>query len=93
MEALMTWAKENFDLICLLVGVIGVILAVISLFHELNERKRKKDELKNQIAAKEATLKAMKSSMEAGFNVQEYGSLNMQMSALQAEIEELKKQL
>ena len=54
MDAISTWAKENFDLISLLVGIIAV---------------------------------------KAGFNALEYGSLEMQKSALQAEIEQLKKQL
>lgn len=35
----MTWAKENFDLITLLVGMVGVIVAVISLFYEIKRRK------------------------------------------------------
>ena len=39
---LMTWAKENFDLITLLVGVIGVVIAVISLFYELKKKKAQK---------------------------------------------------
>jgi uncharacterized membrane protein len=39
MDAIMTWAKENFDLITLLVGMVGVIVAVISLFYEIKRRK------------------------------------------------------
>lgn len=35
----MTWAKENFDLITLLVGMVGVVVAVISLFYEIERRK------------------------------------------------------
>lgn len=93
MDTLVTWAKENFDVISLLVGLIGVIIAFISLVHELNGRKRKKSDLKNQIATKEAQLRAMEMSMKAGFNALEYGGLEMQKSALQAEIEQLKKQL
>ena len=42
MEAITTWAKENYDLICLLVGVIGVIIAFISLIYEIKKRKAKK---------------------------------------------------
>ena len=44
MESLSTWAKENFQLISLLVGVIGVIFAVISLMYELKRRKDKKND-------------------------------------------------
>ena len=35
----MTWAKENFDLITLLVGMVGVVVTVISLFYEIKRRK------------------------------------------------------
>ena len=45
MDAISTWAKENFDLISLLVGFIGVVIAVISLFYEIRKKKalKKKD--------------------------------------------------
>jgi uncharacterized membrane protein len=39
MDAITTWAKENFDLITLLVGMVGVVVAVISLFYEIKRRK------------------------------------------------------
>lgn len=42
-NGLMTWAKENYDLICLLVGLIGVVLAFISLFVEVKKKKAKKN--------------------------------------------------
>ena len=35
----MTWAKENYDLISLFVGVVGVIIAVISLMYEIKKKK------------------------------------------------------
>ncbi len=93
MDTIVQWAKENYDLISLVIGLVGVIIGIISVVHELNERKRKKNALKSQIAKKEAQFKAMEMSMKAGFNVLEYGSLEMQKSALLAEIEQLKKQL
>jgi len=31
----MSWAKENFDLICLLVGVLGVIISIVTLIYEM----------------------------------------------------------
>ncbi|MBQ1634936.1 MAG: hypothetical protein II050_09650 [Bacteroidaceae bacterium] len=31
METIITWAKENYDLICLGVGVLGVLIGIISL--------------------------------------------------------------
>ena len=42
MEALISWAKENFDLITLLVGVVGVLIAILSLVDEIRKRKNKK---------------------------------------------------
>lgn len=42
MDALMTWAKENYNLISLFVGVVGVIIAVISLMYEIKKKKEKK---------------------------------------------------
>ena len=38
----MLWAKENFDLICLLVGLIGVVIAFISLIDEIKKKKNGK---------------------------------------------------
>ena len=41
MEAIMDWAKENFNLISLFVGIIGVVIAVISLMYEIKKKKEK----------------------------------------------------
>ena len=37
MDALMNWAKENYDLISLFVGIVGVVIAVISLIYEIKK--------------------------------------------------------
>jgi len=42
MDTLITFAKENFDLINLLIGIFGVLIAVIALMYELKKRKNKK---------------------------------------------------
>jgi len=42
MDAITTWAKENFDLISLFVGIIGVVIAVISLMYEIKKKKGKR---------------------------------------------------
>ena len=42
MDAIWDWAKENFDLISLFVGIIGVVIAVISLMYEIKKKKDKK---------------------------------------------------
>ncbi len=39
MDPIMTWAKENYDLISLFVGLVGVALAVISLIYEIRKKK------------------------------------------------------
>lgn len=49
----MTWAKENYDLISLFVGVVGVIIAVISLYYEIQKKKQKKAALRFEIKKKE----------------------------------------
>lgn len=40
MDSLITFAKNNFDLIILLVAVLGVIVSVISMIYEIKKRKR-----------------------------------------------------
>ena len=42
MDAIWDWAKENYDLISLFVGLIGVVIAVISLMYEIKKKKEKK---------------------------------------------------
>ena len=42
MDAMWDWAKEKFDLISLFVGLIGVVIAVISLMYEIKKKKEKK---------------------------------------------------
>jgi len=39
----MSWAKENFDLICLLVGVFGVLISIVTLIYEKKEEKQQKE--------------------------------------------------
>lgn len=52
MDWLISFAKENFDLINLAVGAIGVIVAIIALMVEIKARKRKKAKAKEQEKAK-----------------------------------------
>ena len=44
MDAIMLWAKQNFDLISLFVGLIGVMVACLSLVYELKEKQKRKKE-------------------------------------------------
>jgi hypothetical protein len=39
MDAFISFAKNNFDLITLLVGIIGVVISIISVIYELKKRK------------------------------------------------------
>ena len=47
MDSLFTFCKENYQLITLLVGLLGVIIAFVTLIHELNARKRRKNKKKD----------------------------------------------
>ena len=42
METFMTWAKENFDLISLYVGLLGVVIGILALVYEIKGKKKKK---------------------------------------------------
>ena len=42
MDTIMSWAKENYDLIVLLVSLAGVVVACLSLVYELKEKKKRK---------------------------------------------------
>ena len=42
MDSVITFLKENYDMIGLIVGVVGVIVAAFSLIDELKKRKKKK---------------------------------------------------
>ena len=35
----MSWAKENFDLICLFVGVLGVLVSIVSVIYEIKKKR------------------------------------------------------
>ena len=41
MDAISSWAKENYQLICLLVSIIGVIVGIITVIVETKKKKRK----------------------------------------------------
>ena len=41
MDAISSWAKENYQLICLLVSVIGVIEGIITVIVEMKNKKKK----------------------------------------------------
>ena len=48
MDWLISFGKENFDLINLTVGFIGVVVAIIALMVEIKAKKRKKAKAKEK---------------------------------------------
>ena len=52
METIMQFLKENYDLIGLFVGVVGVVIAVFSLIDEVR-KKRAKEKLDREKKEKE----------------------------------------
>lgn len=41
MDVISSWAKENYQLICLLVSIIGVIVGIITVIVEMKKKKEK----------------------------------------------------
>ena len=41
MDTISSWAKENYQLICLLVSIIGVIVGIITVIAEKKKKNRK----------------------------------------------------
>ena len=39
MESISSWAKENYQLICLLISIIGVIVGIITVIVETKKKK------------------------------------------------------
>lgn len=46
MDSISTFLKENYDLVTLLLGVLGVVIAFITLVYEI---KKKKSDKKKQL--------------------------------------------
>ena len=40
MDTISNWAKENYQLICLLVSIIGVIVGIITVIAEMKKKKK-----------------------------------------------------
>jgi hypothetical protein len=43
METIISWTKENFDLICLFVGMAGVLISIVSVIYEVKAKRRGKN--------------------------------------------------
>lgn len=46
MDALLSFCKENFQLICLLVGLLGVVIGIASVVYEMKRKKQQAKENK-----------------------------------------------
>lgn len=60
MDTITSFAKENFQLILLLFSMLGVLVGIISLFHEIKKRKRNNKTKENK-SETEATSKNVNS--------------------------------
>lgn len=96
MDAIITWAKENFDLISLGVGILGVLIGVVSVIQAKKQvkqaKKDKKDEIRKSIAEKQAELKVLEETTHF-IDSTTMNNAILRKSVLQNEIEALKKQL
>ncbi|MCR4994018.1 MAG: hypothetical protein K6A32_01340 [Bacteroidales bacterium] len=48
MDTIITFAKENYDLITLAVAFIGVVVSIVSVFYEHKKNKEKKQKQDQQ---------------------------------------------
>lgn len=100
MEAIITWAKENYDLISLGFGFLGILIGIISVIQAKKQVKQAKKEqevsikqsLRHKIAEKQAELKVLESTTHFVDSVT-MGNAILRKEVLSREIEELKKQL
>lgn len=100
METIITWAKDNYNLICLGVGVVGVLISIISVIQARKEvkqaRKEKQEDfkqgIKQEIAKKRAELKVLESTYHV-VDSKTIDDIILRKSILSREIEELEKQL
>ena len=89
MDAMWEWAKENYNLLSLLVGLVGVVIGVVSLVYELRKRKR---DIASKITEKQAELDAL-DSIHNFPDSTTMGNTMIKRTTLQKEIEVLKKKL
>lgn len=100
MEAIITWAKDNYNLISLGFGFIGVLIGIISVIQARKQVKQAKNEkkedfkqgIKQEIAKKRAELKVLESTYHV-VDSRTIDDIILRKSILSHEIEELEKQL
>ena len=80
----------SIEILTLIVGIATLVVSISTFIYTRNRDKR---HLKSLIRRKKAQLEAMESSMKTGFNASEIGSLNGNIAALKADIEQLEEEL
>lgn len=89
MDAIISWAKDNYVFISLLVGLISVILTILSL---IVDKKRHKRDVASKIAEKQARLNAI-NGIHLFPDMTSGGNAMIERATLEKEIEALKKKL
>ena len=96
MEAIITWAKENYDLISLGFGVLGVLIGIISVIQARKQvkqvKKEQKASIKQKIREKQAELDVLNETTHF-VSAETMSNAIVRKSILSREIEELEKQL
>ena len=83
----------NYISIEVLTLVVAIATFIVTCLSYRYSRMSSRKHLSNLLARKQAQLKAMEISMQYGIEVSAASHLRVEMSALEAEIEELKSQL
>jgi len=96
MEAIITWAKENYDLISLGFGFLGVLIGIISVIQARKQvkqvKKEQKASIKQKIREKQAELDVLNETTHF-VSAETMSNAIVRKSILSREIEELEKQL
>lgn len=89
MDAMWDWAKDNYQFISLFVGLVGVVIAIISLIAEMKKRKQ---DIAGKIAEKQARLDAI-NGIHLFPDMTSGGNAMIERASHEKEIEALKKKL
>lgn len=88
MDTFITFCKENFDLITLAVGILGVFVGILSVIQEMKEKKTKIRKELEKLQAERNSIEVVNDSDNSG---QGYNMTDI--DRLDKKIEELKKKL
>ena len=88
MDTFISFCKENFDLITLAVGILGVFVGILSVIQEMKEKKTKIRKELEKLQAERNSITVVNDSDNSG---QGYNMTDI--DRLDKKIEELKKKL